>query len=178
MTRRNAIFSWTSTAVLFGGMSLPATAEVPQQAPSCQGRQGCAVSPTCQVSEAIGPAKEAHEQACMLLAKFKWLMKEGRYEEAEACAMKAYMLDPDNPVAVSAYKTIKMRQHAMAAGRQDGDVEESSDGTDNPAAKQQKVVKVLVMKYHEACRSGRLDDARKLAIKALEIDPACFSKDR
>jgi hypothetical protein len=39
--------------------------------------------------------------------------------------------------------------------------------------KQKKVAR-LVEQYHQACVEGRLDDAKKLARKALAIDPACF----
>lgn len=33
----------------------------------------------------------------------------------------------------------------------------------------------LLEKYHEACRAGKMNKARKLAERALAIDPACFS---
>ncbi len=34
----------------------------------------------------------------------------------------------------------------------------------------------LVAAYRAACHEGRLDEARELAVKALALDPACFSK--
>jgi hypothetical protein len=43
-------------------------------------------------------------------------------------------------------------------------------------AKRAKVVR-LVMQYHEALGNGDLEGARKLARRALELDPACFSLD-
>jgi hypothetical protein len=36
-------------------------------------------------------------------------------------------------------------------------------------------VKGLLAKYHEACAAGRLTEARRWAMDALAIDPACFS---
>jgi type II secretory pathway component GspD/PulD (secretin) len=39
-----------------------------------------------------------------------------------------------------------------------------------------KKVAALLEKYREACAAGSLDEARKLAGKALAIDPACFCK--
>jgi hypothetical protein len=42
-------------------------------------------------------------------------------------------------------------------------------------AKEQKVERLL-QQYHDACDEGRLADAKKLARKALAIDPACFRK--
>jgi general secretion pathway protein D len=46
--------------------------------------------------------------------------------------------------------------------------------TKNTAAKEKKLA-TLLRRYHEACAEGRLADARKLASRALAIDPACFS---
>jgi hypothetical protein len=39
-------------------------------------------------------------------------------------------------------------------------------------------VEELLAKYHKACAAGRLTLARKLAIRALAIDPTCFDKQR
>jgi hypothetical protein len=39
-------------------------------------------------------------------------------------------------------------------------------------------VEELVQKYHQACAAGDLARAKKLARKALHLDPACFGKDR
>lgn len=45
----------------------------------------------------------------------------------------------------------------------------------NTAPKEKKLTKLL-HRYHEACAEGRLADAKKLASRALAIDPQCFSK--
>jgi hypothetical protein len=43
-----------------------------------------------------------------------------------------------------------------------------------PSEKEKKVAKLL-KKYQDACSEGHLARAKKLAGKALAIDPACFS---
>jgi general secretion pathway protein D len=44
-----------------------------------------------------------------------------------------------------------------------------------PASREHKV-EMLLKKYHEACAAGDLPQAKKLAVRALILDPACFSK--
>jgi hypothetical protein len=34
----------------------------------------------------------------------------------------------------------------------------------------------LLARYRQACAAGRLAEARRLAHRALALDPACFSK--
>jgi type II secretory pathway component GspD/PulD (secretin) len=46
----------------------------------------------------------------------------------------------------------------------------------DPAMASQKKVAHLLEKYHQACAEGRLDEAKKLARRALTLDPACFDK--
>lgn len=36
----------------------------------------------------------------------------------------------------------------------------------------------LLAKYHKACAAGKLETARKIAVKALKADPTCFDKQR
>ena len=48
-----------------------------------------------------------------------------------------------------------------------GDAEESEP---------QPGVDELVAKYHQACAAGKKDAARKIAIKALKMDPTCFDR--
>jgi hypothetical protein len=42
-------------------------------------------------------------------------------------------------------------------------------------AKEKKLARLLA-KYEQACSEGRLDDAHRLAARALTLDPACFSR--
>jgi hypothetical protein len=42
-------------------------------------------------------------------------------------------------------------------------------------SRQHKLTETLT-KYHEACAAGDLPLARKMALRALAIDPACFDK--
>jgi type II secretory pathway component GspD/PulD (secretin) len=53
-------------------------------------------------------------------------------------------------------------------------VEESGVAPDPAKKACGKKVAALLAKYRFACEAGRLDEARKLAGKALAIDPACF----
>ncbi|HEY1862011.1 MAG TPA: hypothetical protein VGG61_16745 [Gemmataceae bacterium] len=46
-----------------------------------------------------------------------------------------------------------------------------------PQCCQAKAVEI-VEKYHKACSEGHADEATKLAVQALAIDPTCFSKPR
>jgi len=39
-------------------------------------------------------------------------------------------------------------------------------------------VNELLAKYHAACAAGKLESARKIAVKALKLDPTCFDKKR
>jgi type II secretory pathway component GspD/PulD (secretin) len=43
-------------------------------------------------------------------------------------------------------------------------------------SKSQRKVAELLGQYHLACSEGRLDDAKKVARKALALDPTCFSQ--
>ena len=47
--------------------------------------------------------------------------------------------------------------------------------TKQPVGKEQKLAK-LMERYDRACREGRRDEARKLALEALVLDPMCFGK--
>jgi hypothetical protein len=42
----------------------------------------------------------------------------------------------------------------------------------------EKKVRKLLDKYDQACAQGRLEEAKKLARRALNLDPACFSRQR
>jgi hypothetical protein len=46
----------------------------------------------------------------------------------------------------------------------------------DPSIMSQKKLAKLLEKYHQACVEGRLEDAKKLARRALTLDPACFDK--
>lgn len=54
---------------------------------------------------------------------------------------------------------------------------EPPPSTKQSSGNDRKLAKVMEQ-YHRACREGRQDDARKLALEALVIDPTCFGKDR
>ncbi|MCS6852107.1 MAG: type II and III secretion system protein [Gemmataceae bacterium] len=45
-----------------------------------------------------------------------------------------------------------------------------------PVDERPQQVRSLLRQYHEACREGRLDDARRLALEAIRLDPTCFSR--
>jgi hypothetical protein len=50
-----------------------------------------------------------------------------------------------------------------------------------PSAEEQEAtpnVDDLLANYHAACTAGKLDKARKIAVKALKIDPTCFDRKR
>jgi hypothetical protein len=48
--------------------------------------------------------------------------------------------------------------------------------TSDAVTTSQKKVAHLLDKYHQACVEGRLEEAKKLARRALTLDPACFDK--
>lgn len=66
-------------------------------------------------------------------------------------------------------------EERQAASRPTGGAEESEEP---PAPADQKAAHVaqLVKKYRQACADGHMGEARKLARKALALDPMCFKK--
>jgi Flp pilus assembly secretin CpaC len=129
-----------------------------------------------------GPACE--KQIAELMKQFNELFRSGKYREAEACASRAHELAPDDPMPWAAIQIARVQQEKAAPACNKGG---SSCSAITPCAAQssftdpevtkmaEKLVKVLT-KYHQACSAGRLDEARKLARQALEIDPTCFSE--
>src|SRR5262249_33434099 len=64
-------------------------------------------------------------------------------------------------------EVLPMPKPVQAKAMPKGDAEESEP----PAG-----VDELVAKYHQACAAGKKDVARKIAIKALKMDPTCFDR--
>jgi general secretion pathway protein D len=62
-------------------------------------------------------------------------------------------------------RIIVNERHETAAVKAEGKGEKS---------KEKKVAKLLE-KYEQACKEGKLEEAKKLARKALELDPSCFA---
>jgi hypothetical protein len=105
---------------------------------------------------------------------FSELYKEGRYKEAETYATIAHELDPDDGAAAAAVHMARARtrHHRGEVSESEADGE-SSEVCDAPPAVKDRAVAQLLRKYHEACAK-----ARKLAERALTIDPTCFSKEK
>jgi type II secretory pathway component GspD/PulD (secretin) len=114
-----------------------------------------------------------------LMKQFNAAYKEGKYEEAEKWALMAQELDPDNEVCSAALYTARRQQAAHAEQPITPCAAAEPAVSPCPAKKGgPKKVAALLAKYHEACAAGRLDEAHKLARKALAIDPACFDNPR
>jgi type II secretory pathway component GspD/PulD (secretin) len=114
-----------------------------------------------------------------LMKQFQAAYKEGKYEEAEKWAQMAQELDPDNAVCAAALSLARSHRAAHADRPIGSCTAVESAVAPCPATKcRQEEVAVLLAKYHEACAAGCVDEARLLAIKALALDPACFSKPR
>jgi hypothetical protein len=108
-------------------------------------------APCCTAGHDAVKAKAAE-----LMKRFNELFKEARYEEAEACAAKAHELEPDNgavSAAVHVARTMACHHGAKCCDRE--------------------TVAELLREYRETCAK-----ARKLAARALAIDPTCFSKEK
>jgi hypothetical protein len=132
-----------------------------------------AAAPVC-------PKKEIAE----LMKQFNVLFKEGKYAEAEACALRAHELDPDNPTVTAAVRIA--RQQKVSPACYLGSTSPTgitpctacapaANPYDPAKAVRTQVAKILTL-YHRACSAGRLNEAKILARKALELDPACFDK--
>jgi tetratricopeptide (TPR) repeat protein len=113
-------------------------------------------------------------KAAELLKRFGELYKEGRYKEAETYAAIARELDPDDGAAAAAIHMARAhaRHHRGEASEIDSESESSEISEAAPQIKDRAVAELL-RKYHEACAK-----ARKLAERALSIDPTCFSKEK
>jgi hypothetical protein len=64
---------------------------------------------------------------------------------------------------------------SQAAGEEEEATPWPEPKPSQPSAKDRKLARLL-RRYEEACSEGRLEDARKLARRALVIDPSCFSR--
>lgn len=129
-----------------------------------------------------GPACE--KQIAELMKQFNELFRLGKYREAEACARRAHELAPDDPMPFAALNIARVQREKVASAGGNGGsscsaispcsaTEKTADST---PPKWVKKMKLLVASYRQACADGRLDEARKLARQALEIDPTCFSE--
>jgi hypothetical protein len=137
----------------------------------CAAKSECceAHAPCCAAGHDAVKAKVAE-----LMKRFSELYKEGRYKEAETYAAVAHELDPDDGAASAAVHMARAhaRHHGAWASESetDGEGGELSDAA--PEVKDRAVAELL-RKYHQACAK-----ARKLAERALTIDPTCFSKEK
>jgi type II secretory pathway component GspD/PulD (secretin) len=110
-----------------------------------------------------------------IMKRFTAAYREGKYAEAESWAQRAHELDPDNPICETALHMARVQQGKCSFTTTAVSVEEC-DAHPCPVKKvSEKKVANLVSKYHEACAAGNYDEAKKLARRALTIDPTCFS---
>lgn len=129
----------------------------------------------------VCPKKEIAE----LMKQFNVLFKEGKYAEAEACALRAHEIDPDNRMVTAAVQIARQQRGGSPACYLGSTsptgitpctaFAPAANPCDPAKAVRTQVAKILKM-YHRACSAGRLDEAKELARKALELDPACFDK--
>jgi hypothetical protein len=110
-----------------------------------------------------------------LMKRFNELFKEGRYKEAEVYAAVALELDPDNGAASAAVHMARAhaRHHSAKANDGETEVSENVAATESAPEVKDRAVADLLRKYHAACAK-----ARKLAERALTLDPTCFSKEK
>jgi type II secretory pathway component GspD/PulD (secretin) len=59
-----------------------------------------------------------------------------------------------------------------------GSTEEQEPTAHPEATARERKVALLLKKYQQACAAGDLPRAKKYAVRALILDPACFRKDR
>jgi hypothetical protein len=108
----------------------------------------------------------------------------GNTEAAQHAYEEVKDLFPDTVFAQAAARHLREIQPKVAMREKAGGTEEQEEpccsrGGDPScccadAASQKRAAK-LVASYHQACAEGRLAEAQKLAAKALELNPACFS---
>jgi hypothetical protein len=129
--------------------------------------------------ERVTAVKPEEVEACVarLMKSFNEAYKEGKYAEAETFAHRALELAPDNPLCTAALKMAHVRQRRCAAAPP---VDRCAAAEPEPypviQGRKEKAA-ALVAKYHKACAAGQVGEARKLALKALALDPTCFGKD-
>jgi type II/III secretion system protein len=102
----------------------------------------------------------------------------GAAEEADCCASR-FAEAMQLVVQALGWRAVEYRLfhcvgHQPVKADDDGAEECHGGVVDCPASKAADLVK----KYHEACSAGRLAEATQLAVQALAVDPACFSKDK
>lgn len=128
----------------------------------------------------VNPAKE--KQIAELMKQFNALFKGGKYREAEACALRAHELAPENPMLLAAIRVARQQQGSSSCNKGSASASAivpcsaTAETVDATLPKWSKKMEKLVAAYHQACAAGRLDEARKLARQALEIDPTCFGE--
>jgi hypothetical protein len=88
-------------------------------------------------------------------------------EEAEIMAAKALQYAPCHglPEPNFKYETVQILPNPP---------QPYAGATPVPAGKE--LAAQLLKKYHQACSEGRLAEAKEIAVRALALDPACFSK--
>jgi Flp pilus assembly secretin CpaC len=119
-----------------------------------------------------------------LMKQFNEFFRLGKYREAEACALRAHELAPEDPMPCAAIKITRAQQEKVASACGMGGSSCSAISpcsatektADSPPPKWVKKMKLLLASYHQACADGRLDEARKLAQQALAIDATCFDE--
>jgi type II secretory pathway component GspD/PulD (secretin) len=90
---------------------------------------------------------------------------------------------PQPPCSCPSIKTVVEMPHADAPCCSHTNLEPKTASrihkiADDGEEQEAPCVDDLLAKYHKACAAGRLAQARKLAIKALTLDPTCFDKKR
>jgi hypothetical protein len=154
-----------------------------------------------QAEKAVKNEAAVREMVEKALQQFSAAYKEGRYRDAEKWARLAVHLDPDNAICNAAQhlaqanltscqpaqrtKAVPPCACPMTTGVYGApvplqEVEQCGDVEPAPCCKSNKecgeMLKTLLNKYQIACAVGQLDEAREYAIKALTLDPTCFSK--
>jgi hypothetical protein len=135
------------------------------------------------------------------MKQFNTFFREGKYKEAEACAAAAHEMAPHDTAAAAAVRMAQTQAgrvapqplplsgvcvppccpcpepaiaRCAAAEPVPTPCPAEKLPRPGPSEKEKKVAKLL-KKYQDACSEGHLARAKKLAGKALAIDPACFS---
>jgi general secretion pathway protein D len=81
-----------------------------------------------------------------------------------------YSLDAENVVVMVTPRIVTQEEEEV---RQTG-CQDRPQAAGCPAECSGGKLGTLLLQYHEACAAGRADEARKLAIECLAIDPTCF----
>lgn len=141
-----------------------------------QAQMTSAPKPACPVTVLDNLAKLEKAQATYRQAQKMRLA--GRREQAARSYDKVCRLCPGSRLDQLARRQLAelQREEVAQGGTEEQEATPAvAPQTKNTAPTEKKLTKLL-RRYHEACAEGRLADAKKLACRALAIDPKCFSK--